>query len=186
MVRIPSVSTCTSSKSATDFDVCMSCQSDPFGTVWPLGHQAMTLRSATTWSPHRSAFANWPTFGTFLRGWALAQQGAREEGIAQMRQGMAAWRATGAEVDRSYFLALLAEEYRRVDQPEEALSMVAEVLALVHRSGDCYWEAELHRLKGELLLQQSAEFQGRRRNASSRPSTLLVTSKPNPGSCAPL
>jgi len=106
------------------------------------------------------AFANWPTFGTFLRGWALAQQGAREEGIAQMRQGMAAWRATGAEVDRAYFLALLAEEYSKVDQTEEALSMVAEALALVHRSGDCYWEAELHRLKGELLWQQSAEFQG--------------------------
>jgi predicted ATPase len=106
------------------------------------------------------AFASWPTFGMFLRGWALAQQGAREEGIAQMRQGMAAWRATGAEVDRSYFLALLAEEYSKVDQTEEALSMVAEALSLVHRSGDCYWEAELHRLKGELLWQQSAKFQG--------------------------
>jgi class 3 adenylate cyclase/predicted ATPase len=118
--------------------------------------QAEALMTLST----EQAFASWPTFGTFLRGWALAQQGAREEGRAQMRQGMAAWRATGAEVDRSYFLALLAEEYRKVDQAEEALSMVAEALALVHRSGDCYWEAELHRLKGELLWQQSAEFQG--------------------------
>jgi predicted ATPase len=55
---------------------------------------------------------------------------------------------------------VLAEEYRKVDQTEEALSMVAQALALVHRSGDCYWEAELHRLKGALLWQQSAEFQG--------------------------
>jgi predicted ATPase len=118
--------------------------------------QAEALMTLST----EQAFASWPTFGTFLRGWALAQQGARAEGRAQMRQGMTAWRATGAEVDRAYFLALLAEEYRKVDQTEEALSMVAEALALVHRSGDCYWEAELHRLKGELLWQQSAEFQG--------------------------
>jgi predicted ATPase len=101
------------------------------------------------------AFAAWLPFGTVLRGWALAQQGAREEGIAQIRQGMAAWRATGAEVDRPYFLALLAEEYRKADQTEEALSVVAEALALVHRSGDCYWEAELHRLKGELWSQSA-------------------------------
>jgi predicted ATPase len=75
--------------------------------------------------------------------------------MAQMRQGMAAWQATGAEVDRPYFLALLAEEYGKVDQKEEELSVLAEALALVHRSGDRYWEAELHRLKGEMLLIQA-------------------------------
>jgi predicted ATPase len=72
-----------------------------------------------------------------------------------MRQGMAAWRATGAEVDRPYFLALLVEEHGKVDQTEEALSVLAEALALVPRSGDRYWEAELHRLKGEMLLIQA-------------------------------
>jgi predicted ATPase len=75
--------------------------------------------------------------------------------MAQMRQGMAAWQATGAEVDRPYFLALLAEEYGKADQKEEALSVLAEALALVQRSGDRYWEAELHRLKGEMLLIQA-------------------------------
>ena len=45
--------------------------------------------------------------GTILRGWALAEQGQREEGIAQIRQGLAAWRATGAELLRPYFLALV-------------------------------------------------------------------------------
>ncbi len=49
--------------------------------------------------------------GTILRGWALAEQGQGEEGIAQMHQGLAAYRATGAEVDRPYCLALLAEAY---------------------------------------------------------------------------
>jgi predicted ATPase len=100
-------------------------------------------------------FPQWLAGGTILRSWALAERGERKEGIAQMRQGMAAWQATGAEVDRPYFLALLAEEYGKVDQQAEALSMLAEALALVHRSGDSYWEAELHRLKGELLLQRA-------------------------------
>jgi predicted ATPase len=58
-------------------------------------------------------------------------------------------------VDRSYFLALLAEEYGKVDRKEEALSVLAEALTLVHRSRDRYWEAELHRLKGEMLRTQA-------------------------------
>jgi predicted ATPase len=100
-------------------------------------------------------FPQWLAGGTILRGWALAERGEREEGMAQMRQGMAAWQATGAEVDRPYFLALLAEAYGTADQKEEALSVLAEALALVQRSGDRYWEAELHRLKGEMLLIQA-------------------------------
>jgi class 3 adenylate cyclase/predicted ATPase len=104
-------------------------------------------------------FAHWLASGTILRGWALAQQGAREEGLAQMRQGMAAWQATGAEVDRPYFLALQAEAYENVDQPEEALCVLIEALSLVHRFGDRYWEAELYRLKGETLLSLSADNQ---------------------------
>jgi predicted ATPase len=100
-------------------------------------------------------FAHWLAGGTILRGWALAQQGAREEGTAQMRQGIAAWQATGAEVDRPYFLALQAEAYGKEDQQEEALHVLIEALALVHRFGDRYWEAELHRLKGEILLSQA-------------------------------
>ncbi len=60
--------------------------------------------------------------GTILQGWALAEQGQGEEGIAQMRQGLAAYRATGAELWRPYFLALLAEAYGKVGQPEEGLA----------------------------------------------------------------
>jgi predicted ATPase len=113
--------------------------------------QAEALMALST----EQGFPQWLAGGTILRGWALAERGEREEGMAQMRQGMAAWQATGAEVDRPYFLALLAEEYGKVDQKEEALSVLAEALALVHRSGDRYWEAELHRLKGEMLLIQA-------------------------------
>ncbi len=89
-----------------------------------------------------------------LRGWALVEQGQGEEGIAQIRQGMDAWRETGAELQRSYFLALLVEAYGKVGQVEEGLGVVAEALAAADKAGERQWEAELYRLKGQLTLQQ--------------------------------
>jgi predicted ATPase len=80
-------------------------------------------------------------------------------GIVQMREGMAACRATGAEADRPYYLALVAEAYGREGRYSEGLAMLEEALALVDQSEERYWEAELHRLKGELLLARSAENQ---------------------------
>ncbi len=99
-------------------------------------------------------FPEWSAQGTILRGWALAEQGQGEEGVAQMRQGLAAYQATGSELARAQYLALLAEAYERMGQPEERLSTLAEALAVVDRTGERYWEAELYRLKGELLLAQ--------------------------------
>ena len=86
-----------------------------------------------------------------------AGQGQVEEGMAQMHQGLAAWRATGAEVLRPYGLALLAEASAQVGQREEGLTLLAEALAVVNDTGERRWEAELYRLKGELLLARSAE-----------------------------
>ena len=71
-----------------------------------------------------------------------------------MRQGLAACRATGAELIRPYCLALLAEAYGKVGQVEEGLSVLAEALAVVDKTGERCYEAELYRLKGELTLQQ--------------------------------
>jgi predicted ATPase len=55
-------------------------------------------------------------------------------------------------VQRPYYLALLAEAYGKSGQAEEGLNVLAEALALVAKTGECWWEAELHRLTGELLL----------------------------------
>jgi predicted ATPase/class 3 adenylate cyclase len=95
--------------------------------------------------------------GTILCGWALAAQGQTAEGIAQMRQGLAAFRATGAELARPYYLALLAEAYEEAGQAEEGLTALAEALAAAHTTGERFCEAELARLTGESLLAQSAE-----------------------------
>jgi predicted ATPase len=93
--------------------------------------------------------------GTILRGWALAVQGQQEEGIAQMHQGLAALRATGTEVNRTYYLSLLAEVYGQRGQTDEGLCVVAEALAGVQSGRERWWEAELRRLRGELLLVQA-------------------------------
>jgi predicted ATPase len=106
---------------------------------------------------HSQEFALWLAGGTILQGWALAEQGQGGEGIAQMRQGVAAWRATGAEFMRPYFGALLAEAYKKAGQAEAGLTLLAKALVVVERTGERFYEAELHRLKGELLLARSAE-----------------------------
>jgi predicted ATPase len=90
-----------------------------------------------------------------LRGWALAASGQGEEGLAQIHQGLAAYRATGATRDRPYQLALLAETSAQVGQTAEGLEVLAEALAMLDQSGVRWWEAELYRLRGELLLQHA-------------------------------
>jgi predicted ATPase len=92
-------------------------------------------------------------WGTTVRGWTLVEQGQQEEGIAQMRQGWAAYQATGAKMAGPQFLALLAEAYGRVGQREEGLAVVAEALAMGDTTEERYYDAELYRLKGMLTLQ---------------------------------
>ncbi|MBI3303479.1 MAG: hypothetical protein HYZ72_15555, partial [Deltaproteobacteria bacterium] len=98
-------------------------------------------------------FPVFSALGTLYRGWALAEQGQGEEGIAQLRQGLAAYRVTGAELGVPYQLARLAEVYGRTGQAKEGLSVLAEALAVADKSGERRWAAELYRLKGQLTLQ---------------------------------
>ncbi|MEJ2102026.1 MAG: hypothetical protein P8X68_18940, partial [Desulfobacterales bacterium] len=102
-------------------------------------------------------FALWLAFGMILRGWAIVAQGGGAKGISVIHEGLAAHRATGAEVEKPYFLALMTEAYGKAGQPEEGLSVLAEALAVVDKTCGRYWEAELHRLKGELLLMQQRQ-----------------------------
>jgi predicted ATPase len=71
-----------------------------------------------------------------------------------MRQGLAAYQATGAELWRPYYLALLAEAYGKGGQLAQGLRLLSEALALIDKSGEAWWAAELHRLRGEFLLGQ--------------------------------
>jgi len=90
--------------------------------------------------------------GTGFQGWALADQGQREEGIVQLCQVLAAYRTTGAQIARPYFLVLLAELYGKGGQLEEGLDVLAEAFSVVEKTGERMYEAELYRVKGELTL----------------------------------
>jgi predicted ATPase len=102
-------------------------------------------------------FPLWMARGVVLRGWALAQQGQAKEGIEQLHQGLIAFRATGAELGRPHGLTLLAEAHGTLGEPEAGLAVLTEALAFVDSTGERWYEPELYRLKGELLLQQSSD-----------------------------
>ena len=97
--------------------------------------------------------------GTIMRGWAVTTQGRGEEGLRQMRHGLTAWRATGAEVLVPYFLSLLAEGYARFGQVEAGLAVLQEGWEVMERTGQHLWHVEMSRLKGALLLQQQGTVQ---------------------------
>src|SRR5439155_14976304 len=89
---------------------------------------------------------HWMMFGTIVRGWTLAMEGRFEEGIGEIRQGLAVQRATGARIARPGFLLLLAEAHAAAGQTEAGLEVLAEARALVEDTGERYQEAEIHRL----------------------------------------
>jgi predicted ATPase len=80
----------------------------------------------------------------------LTEQGLYADGIVQIRQGLATHEAGGALLIRPYWLSLLAQAYGRSGRAEEGLRVLDEALAMLHDQH--VWEAELHRLRGELLL----------------------------------
>jgi predicted ATPase/class 3 adenylate cyclase len=89
---------------------------------------------------------------SILKGWALAQDGDLAEGTTQMRHGLAAQLATGAELARPYWLCLITEACLESGAALEGLALLDEAEAAVQQTNERYWEAEIHRLRGRLLL----------------------------------
>jgi predicted ATPase len=115
---------------------------------------AQEYANATIALSQEQGFVQWLGGGMGLRGWVLACQGAPEQGIEELRQGLATWRGVGTELGTTPMLVLLAEAYWRGRQTEAGLRVVAEAFAIMHSNGERHREAELYRLQGELLLQQ--------------------------------
>jgi predicted ATPase len=114
--------------------------------------QAETLLTLAT----AQAFPLWAGFGTCWRGWVLAMQGQHAVGLAQLHQGMAALLATGQTLARPFCLVLLAEATTHAGQVEEGLALLEEAMAALETSERGDLRAEVSRLKGELLLRQTA------------------------------
>jgi predicted ATPase len=103
-------------------------------------------------------------FDATLSGWVLGVQGHVPEGIAQMSQGLAVYGTTGAQMSQPWFLALLATLHGRAGQWDHAQQRMAEAMAAMAAVGQNCYQAEVHRLKGELLLQQSLDYQAEAEN----------------------
>jgi DNA-binding SARP family transcriptional activator/predicted ATPase len=93
----------------------------------------------------------WLSLGTIVQGWAVAEGGDIEAGIKGMRAGMAAYAATNGHAFVTFHLGLLANQYGRLGNVERGLTLIAEGLALAERTGERWYEPELHRCNGELL-----------------------------------
>jgi class 3 adenylate cyclase/predicted ATPase len=100
-------------------------------------------------------FPLWAAMGTSLQGWARAMQGQGEAGMAQVCQGIAAWRATGAALAVPFLCTLLAEVADDLGHTEDGLQVLVEAHTLVEQHEERVWEAEVYRLRGVLLLRQT-------------------------------
>ena len=137
--------------------------SHPFSQAFSLSFAAWLHQFRRQWQTVRQraeatfaistdqAFPFWLGWGMIMRGWALVENGQGEEGIAQMRRGLVDWQATGSELGLPYFLSLLAEAHLKMGQTDEGFSVIEEALAAANDSDERWYEAELYRLKGELL-----------------------------------
>ena len=90
---------------------------------------------------------------TLLLGWALAMQGDAAAGVTHLQAGFEGLQRTGHKLYRPYFLGLLAEASGQAGQPEAGVTVLTEAVTLVAATEERWWEAEVYRLQGELLLQ---------------------------------
>jgi predicted ATPase len=145
--------------------------SHPYSLAWAwcmaafasqLRHDVLAVQeqaeAAVTLSTEQG-FSFWAAVGTSVRGWALALQGQDEEGMAQVRQGIAAWLATGAALHSPCFCTLLADVCNHLGYTEDGLQALAEAHTIVEQQEERWWEAEVHRLRGVLLLRQPGASQ---------------------------
>jgi predicted ATPase len=100
-------------------------------------------------------FPKWAAWGTSSRGWALARQGQGEEGLTQVRQGIAGCRATGAALFIPYFYTLLADVCDHLGHTADGLQVLAEAHTLVEQQEERWWAAEVARLRGIVLLRHT-------------------------------
>jgi class 3 adenylate cyclase/predicted ATPase len=99
-------------------------------------------------------FPSWIVQGAIMRGRFRVDEGRAEEGIEQLSQNLAAYREGGIALEQPYYLALLAQAFGKAGRTDEGLAGAAEALMRAQQTGERYYEAELCRIKGELLLGQ--------------------------------
>jgi predicted ATPase len=107
----------------------------------------------------QQGFPQWAALGTSVRGWALALRGQGEEGVTQIRQGIAAWQATGAALTVPFLCTVLADVAAQLGHPEDGHQALSEAHTLMDQHEERWCEAEVHRLRGVLPLRQEGAQQ---------------------------
>jgi len=97
-------------------------------------------------------FGFWIGWAEIMQGWAQAADGRHVVGVARMREGLAHWRAVGSELGQPYFLTLLASALAGAGDLAAARDALAAGEEVAARNGEGWWDPELQRLRGELLL----------------------------------
>ena len=92
------------------------------------------------------------------RGWALIMSGQREAGFAELRDGLGRFRATSSKLEVPYRLGRAAEAFHHGGLAQESLALVSDAFQAIDLFGDHSYEAELHRIKGSLLLELEGEY----------------------------
>jgi predicted ATPase len=100
-------------------------------------------------------FPSWIVQGVIMQGRFRVDEGHAEEGIKQLSENLVSYRNARVALEQPYYLGLLAEAFGKAGRVDEGLADVAEALARARHTGECYYEAELLRIKGELLLSQT-------------------------------
>jgi DNA-binding SARP family transcriptional activator/predicted ATPase len=113
---------------------------------------AAELADAAAAVCHKNGFRYYLSWTPIIRGWARARKGALAEGLAEMRDGFAALKATGALLRGPYYLALMAETHREMGELEKGWDCLTEAFALGQSSKETWFKPELDCVKGDILL----------------------------------
>jgi adenylate cyclase len=114
--------------------------------------EMLTQRTLAEAKQHELPY--WEAFGEILQGWLVSQHESREQGIAQIQDGLDLYGATGSTLGVSFFDTLLADMYVQQGDVAGGLKVIAEAELHIESTGERYYAAEVHRLKGLLLLEE--------------------------------
>jgi DNA-binding winged helix-turn-helix (wHTH) protein/predicted ATPase len=101
----------------------------------------------------KEGLAQWIAFGKIVFGWSLAKTGELAKGLTELREGLAACEASNTAISRPHFLSMLAEAQVDAGETSDAVATLNHALKVSQEASDRYYESELYRFKGELLLQ---------------------------------
>ena len=141
--------------------------SHPYSTAWALSHAAQfyqcqrDIQMTVQLSDRIIAYSTehgihkYVNYGKVIQGWAHAAQQRHDRGAFQIRHVLSAWQDAGNLLNRPYCLAMLAEAYGQDGRLDKGLSTIANALETGEQTEERWYQAELHRLKGDFLLRQS-------------------------------